>query len=196
MNEKLSNLETGMEKMSKDRAESSCAIQSKLDALLRNSLAQDKSVTDKQPGTRVDFVEPPRKKRETTPLPRTDNNIAPGVTRTAMKGGASNSMMTPGETSAHTGVPTDAMKWASTWNTMDRTLEAFATRSTNSSDRGSGKSRKTIKKPNEFKEDSDGCIDTLVEVMRLHLEQENLNDERQACPAVLSNLEGTALSVC
>ena len=130
MNEKLSNLETGMEKISKDRAESSCAIQSKLDALLRNSLAQDKSVTDKQPGTRVDFVEPQRKKRESTPLPRTDNNIAPGVTRTAMKGGASNSMETPGETSAHTGVPTDAMKWASTWNTMDRTLEAFATRNT------------------------------------------------------------------
>ena len=113
-----------------------------------------------------------------------------------MKGGASNSMETPGETSAHTGVPTDAMKWASTWNTVDRTLEAFATRNTNSSDRGSGKSRKTFKKPNEFKEDSDGCFDTLVEVMRLHLEQENLIDERQASPAVLSNLEGTALSVC
>ena len=42
----------------------------KLDALLRNSLAQDKSVTDKQPGTRVDFVEPHCKKRESTPLPR------------------------------------------------------------------------------------------------------------------------------
>ena len=29
--------------------------------------------------------------------------------------------------------------------------------------------------------------------MRLHLEQNNLNDERQACTAILSNLEGTAL---
>ena len=29
--------------------------------------------------------------------------------------------------------------------------------------------------------------------MRLHLEQDNLNDERQACTAILSNLEGTAL---
>ena len=29
--------------------------------------------------------------------------------------------------------------------------------------------------------------------MRLHLEQDNLNDERQACTATLSNLEGTAL---
>ena len=29
--------------------------------------------------------------------------------------------------------------------------------------------------------------------MRLHLEQDKLNDERQACTAILSNLEGTAL---
>ena len=36
-------------------------------------------------------------------------------------------------------------------------------------------------------------IDTWVEVMRLHLEQDKLNDERQACKAILSNLEGTAL---
>ena len=29
--------------------------------------------------------------------------------------------------------------------------------------------------------------------MRLHLEQDNLNDERQACTVILSNLEGTSL---
>ena len=29
--------------------------------------------------------------------------------------------------------------------------------------------------------------------MRLHLEQDNLNDERQAGTVILSNLEGTAL---
>ena len=76
---------------------------------------------------------------------------------------------------------------------MNRTLEAIATRNTDSSERGGGKSRKTFKKPKETKDDSDGCIDTWVEVMRLHLEQDNLNDERQACTAILSNLEGTAL---
>ena len=75
------------------------------------------------------------------------------------------------------------MTWASTWEMMNRTLEAFATRNTDSSDRGSNKSRKTFKKPKEFKDNSDGCIDTWVEVMRLHLEQDNLNDERQACTA-------------
>ena len=148
---------------------------------------------DKQPGTRVDFVEPQRKKRESIPLPRNDNSIGSEVTRTTVKGGASNSLRTPGYTSAHTGVPPDAMTWANTWEMMNRTLEAFATRNTDSSDRGSGKSRKTFKKPKEFKDDSAGCIDTWVEVMRLHLEQDNLNAERQACTAILSNVEGTAL---
>ena len=75
---------------------------------------------------------------------------------------------------------------------MNRTLGDVATRNTDSSDRGGNKSRKTFKKPKEFKDDSDGCIDTWVEVMRLHLEQD-MNDERQACTAILSNLEGTAL---
>ena len=55
------------------------------------------------------------------------------------------------------------------------------------------KSRKTFNKPKKFKDDSDGCIVTWVEVMRLHLEQDNLNDERQPCTATLSNLEGTTL---
>ena len=76
---------------------------------------------------------------------------------------------------------------------MNRILEAFATRNTESSERGGSKSRKNFKKPKEFKDDSDGCFDTWVEVMRLHLEQDNLDDERQACTAILSNLEGTAL---
>ena len=105
VNENLWNLEIRMDTMSKDQAESSCAIQSKLNVLLRNSIAQDETVIDKQPGSRVDFVELQRKKRESTPLPRIDNSISSGVTRTAMKGGASNSTRTPGDTSAHTSVP-------------------------------------------------------------------------------------------
>ena len=36
-------------------------------------------------------------------------------------------------------------------------------------------------------------IHTKVEVMRLHLEQDNLNVEIQTCTAILSNLEGTAV---
>ena len=85
------------------------------------------------------------------------------------------------------------MTWANTWQMMNRTLEAFATRNTDSSDRGSGKSRKTFKKPKEIKDDSDDCIDTWVGVRRLLLGQDYLNDEKQACTAILSNLDGTAL---
>ena len=86
MKEKLWNLETRMDPMSKDLAESSCAKHTKLDALLRNSIAQSKSMKDKQPGTRVDFVEPQRKERESTSLPRIENIIGSRVTRSAMKG--------------------------------------------------------------------------------------------------------------
>ena len=193
VNEKLGSLETRMDTMFKDQAESSCALQSKLDALLRNSIAQDKSVVEKPSGTRVDFVEPQRKKRESTPLARIDNTMASGGIRTAMKVGASNSTRTTEKSASHTSVQPDAMTWVNTWETMNRLLEAFATRNADSSDRGSGKSRKTFKKPKEFKDNSDRCIDTWVEVMRLHLEQDNLNDKRQVCTAILSNIEGTAL---
>ena len=87
------------------------------------------------------------------------------------------------------------MTWASTWEMMNRTFEAFATRNTDSSDRGSSKSRKTFKKPKELKDGSDGCIGTWVEVMRLHLEEDNLIVERQACTAILS-CEGNSTEVC
>ena len=110
-----------------------------------------------------------------------------------MKSGTANTTSGPGDSTTNNNVGPDAMTWASTWEMMNRTLEAFAPWNTDSSERGGGKSRKTFKKPNKFKDDSDGCINTWVEVMRLHLEQDNLNVERQACTAILSNLEGTAL---
>ena len=109
-----------------------------------------------------------------------------------MKSGTANTTSGPGDSTTYNNAGPDAMTWASTWEMMNITLEAFATRNTESSERGGGKSRKTFKKPKEFKDDSNGCIDTWVEVMRLYLEQDNLNDERQACTATLSNLEGTA----
>ena len=40
VNGKLSNLETRMDTLTRDQSENSCAIQSKLDALLRNCTAQ------------------------------------------------------------------------------------------------------------------------------------------------------------
>ena len=78
VNEKLWNLETRKNTTSKDQAEIYCAIQSKLDSLLRNSIAQDKLATDKPQGTRVDCIEPQRNKRESTPLPRSAASIGTG----------------------------------------------------------------------------------------------------------------------
>ena len=195
VNSQLGSLEKRMDTMSKNQAESSCAIQAKLDAILRNSTSQERPVADRTQGTRVDFVEPQRNKRQSTPLPLTRDtvSIAPTATKTIMKNGTSSTTTGPGDSTANSNAGPDAMTWANTWEMMNRTLEAFATRNTDSNDRREGKSRKTFKKPKEFKDDSDGCIDTWVEVMRLHLEQDNLNDERQACTAILSNLEGTAL---
>ena len=112
-----------------------------------------------------------------------------------MKGETSNTTNAREDSSTITNLAPDAMTWASTWEMMNRTLEAFATRNTDSSERGSGKSKKTFKKPKEFKDDSDGCIDTWVEVMRLQLEQDILNDKKQACTAILSNLEGNSVEM-
>ena len=195
VNSQLGSLEKRIDTMNRNQAESSCAIQAKLDAILRNSTSQERPAADRTQGTRVDFVEPQRNKRQSTPLPLTRDAVstAPTAAKTIMKNGTSNTMSGPGDSTANSNAGPDAMTWASTWEMMNRTLEAFATRNTDSSDRREGKSRKTFKKPKEFKDDSDGCIDTWVEVMRLHLEQDNLNDEREACIAILSNLEGTVL---
>ena len=57
-------------------AETSCAMQFKLDAFLRNSITQDKFVVEA--GTRGDFLEPQRKKRESTPITRIDSTMVLG----------------------------------------------------------------------------------------------------------------------
>ena len=69
VNSQLGSLEARMDTMSRDQSESSCAIQAKLDAILRNSTSQDRPVTDRTQGNRVVFVEPLRNKPESTPLP-------------------------------------------------------------------------------------------------------------------------------
>ena len=61
-----------------------------------------------------------------------------------------------------------------------------------STERGE-RSRRTLKNPKSYKYESDGCIDTWIEVMKLHFEEGNLS-KKQKCSALTSNLEGTALS--
>ena len=75
---------------------------------------------------------------------------------------------------------------------LNRSLETFITKLSKSTERGE-RSRRTLKKPKSYKDESDGCIDTWIEVMKLHFEEENLS-KKQECSALTSNLEGTALS--
>ena len=77
-------------------------------------------------------------------------------------------------------------------NTLNRSLETFLTRLPRTSE-CSEKSRRVFKTPRYYKVESDGCIDTWIEVMKLHFEEEDLT-ERQECSALTSNLEGTALN--
>ena len=64
-----------------------------------------------------------------------------------MKSGTANTTNGSGDSTTHNNVGPDVITWGSTWEMMNRTLEAFATRNTDSSDRGSNKSSKTFKKP-------------------------------------------------
>ena len=67
---------------------------------------------------------------------------------------------------------------------LNRSLETFLTRLIRTNER-SEKSRRVFKKPRCYKNESDGCIDIWIEVMKLHFEEEDLSE---------SNLEGTALN--
>ena len=82
VNSQLWSLETRIVTMSRDQAESSCAIQAKLDAILRNSTSQDRPAADRTQGNRVDFVEPQRNKRQSTPF-----TITPGCGEHSTGGG-------------------------------------------------------------------------------------------------------------
>ena len=64
-----------------------------------------------------------------------------------MKKGTANTTGGPCYSKTYNNAGPDAMTWASTWEMMNRTLEAFATRNTESSERGGGKFRKIFKKP-------------------------------------------------
>ena len=86
----------------------------------------------------------------------------------------------------------DATLMATDFEPPNRSLKTFLTRLSRINER-SEKSRRVFKKPRCFKNESDGCIDTRIEVMKLHFEEGDLS-ERQECSALTSNLEGTVLN--
>ena len=86
----------------------------------------------------------------------------------------------------------DATAMATAFEPLNRSLETFLTRLSRTNER-SETSRRVFKKPRCYKDESDGCIDTWIEVMKLQFEEEDLS-ERQECSALTSNLEETALN--
>ena len=114
VNSQLGSLETRMDTMSRDQAESSCAIQAKLDAILRNSTSQDRPAAERTQGNRVDFVEPQRNKRQSTPLP------LPRMPRVQHRGGGQS----------------DYEKWNSKHNEWSRGLHDSQQRGTGCHDMG------------------------------------------------------------
>ena len=78
----------------------------------------------------------------------------------------------------------DATAMATAFEPLNRSLETFLTRLSRTNER-SEKSRRVFKKPRCYKDESDGCIDTWIEVMKLHFEAEDLS-ERQECSALTS----------
>ena len=91
-----------------------------------------------------------------------------------------------------TTVSQDTTMYASMFEPLITSLETFITKLSKSTERGE-RSRRTLKKPKSRKDESNGCIDTWIEVMQLHFEEENLS-KKQECSALTSNLEGTALN--
>ena len=99
----------------------------------------------------------------------------------------------PLDTGDHTqaGHSSDATAMATAFEPLNRSLETFLTSLSRTNER-SEKSRRVFKKPRCYEDESDGCIDTWIEVMKLHFDEEDLS-ARQECSALTSNLEGTAL---
>ena len=91
-----------------------------------------------------------------------------------------------------TGHSRDATAMATAFEPLNRSLETFLATLSRTNER-SEKSRRVFKKPRCYKDESDGCIDTWIEVTKMHFEEEDLS-ERQKCSALTSNLEVTALN--
>ena len=60
--------------------------------------------------------------------------------------------------------------YGSMFEPLNRSLEMFITKLSKSTAREE-RSRRSLKKPKSYKNESDGCIDTWIEVKKLHFEK-------------------------
>ena len=87
----------------------------------------------------------------------------------------------------------DAVSMGTACEPLNRSLETFLTELSRTNER-SEKSRRVFKQPRCYKDESDDCIDTWMEVMKLHFEEEDLSDRQECSGALTSNLKVTALN--
>ena len=92
------------------------------------------------------------------------------------------------EISDQTGHSRDATAIATAFEPLNRSLETFLTRLSRTSERCE-KPRRVYKKSRCYKDESDVCIDTWIEHMKL----QDLTERRESS-ALASSLEGTALN--
>ena len=85
-----------------------------------------------------------------------------------------------------------ATAMATVFEPLNKSLKTFLTRLSRTSERNE-KSRRVFKKPRCYKDKSNGCMDTWIEVTKLRFEEEDTT-EKQECIALTSNLEVTALN--
>ena len=76
-----------------------------------------------------------------------------------------------------TTVSQNTTMYVSMFEPLNRSLETFITKLSKSTERRE-RSRRALKKPKSYKEESDGCINTWIEVMKLHFEEESLSRNR------------------
>ena len=75
---------------------------------------------------------------------------------------------------AHAGHSMDATSMATAFEPLNRALETFLTRLFRNNERCE-KSRRVFRKPRCYKDESDGCFDTWIEVIKLNFEEEDLS---------------------
>ena len=86
----------------------------------------------------------------------------------------------------------NATAMATAFKNLNKALGTFLTRLFRTNER-SKKSKWVFEKPSCYEDESDGCIENWIEVIELHLKEEDLT-EKQECSRLTGNLEGAALN--
>ena len=115
----------------------------------------------------MDFAAPHRRKQKSTPMPQIHNII--GSENSMKKGGTPISTRVPRESIVHASIAPDATceysDMGKHWKNDEQDTRRFCHEKHGVKRKSRWLVLKDLQKPNECKDDSDGCIDTWVEMM-------------------------------